>query len=102
MRCPARSSRSTLSRASRETHPQTNNYTRKFLLRSPWRPDECVVFAGALRYPRYRWFDRLMIRLIMKMTGGETDTRKEVVYTDWQQVTEFARKIAQLNSKAPL
>lgn len=82
--------------------PQTNNYTRKFLLRSPWRPDECVVFAGALRYPRYRWFDRLMIQLIMKMTGGETDTRKEVVYTDWQQVTEFARKIAQLNSKAPL
>lgn len=79
--------------------PQTNNYTRKFLLRSPWRPDECVVFAGALRYPRYRWFDRMMIQLIMKMTGGETDTSKEVVYTDWQQVTEFARKIAQLNSK---
>ncbi len=30
-----------------------------------------------------------MIRLIMKMTGGETDTRKEVVYTDWQQVSRF-------------
>jgi menaquinone-dependent protoporphyrinogen IX oxidase len=42
------------------------------------------VFAGALRYPRYRWYDRFMIRLIMKMTGGETDTSKEVVYTDWQ------------------
>lgn len=82
--------------------PQTNNYTRKFLLSSPWCPDECVVFAGALRYPRYRWFDRLMIQLIMKMTGGETDTSKEVVYTDWPQVTEFARKIAQLNSKAPV
>ena len=26
-------------------------------------------FAGALRYPRYRWYDRFMIRLIMKMTG---------------------------------
>ena len=82
--------------------PQTNNYTRKFLLRSPWQPDECAVFAGALRYPRYRWYDRFMIRLIMKMTGGETDTRKEVVYTDWQQVSAFARKIAQLNSKAPV
>lgn len=82
--------------------PQTNNYTRKFLLRSPWQPDECAVFAGALRYPRYRWYDRFMIRLIMKMTGGETDTHKEVVYTDWQQVSAFARKIAQLNSKAPV
>jgi protoporphyrinogen oxidase (EC 1.3.3.4) len=41
-----------------------------------------------------------MIQLIMKMTGGETDRRKEVVYTDWQQVVNFAREIAQLNSKS--
>lgn len=79
--------------------PQTNNYTRKFLLSSPWQPDLCAVFAGALRYPRYTWYDRMMIRLIMKMTGGETDTRKEVVYTDWQQVANFAREIAQLVRK---
>ena len=76
--------------------PQTNNYTRKFLLASPWEPDHCAVFAGALRYPRYSWYDRMMIRLIMKMTGGETDTSKEVVYTDWGQVAHFAREIAQL------
>ena len=79
--------------------PQTNSYTRKFLLRSPWQPDSCAVFAGALRYPRYGWFDRFMIRLIMKMTGGGTDTSKEVVYTDWQQVADFAREIAQLSRK---
>lgn len=76
--------------------PQTNSYTRKFLLNSPWQPELCAVFAGALRYPRYSWYDRVMIRLIMKMTGGETDTRKEVVYTDWPQVASFAREIAQL------
>ena len=58
-----------------------------------------AVFAGALRYPRYRWYDRFMIRLIMKMTGGETDTRKEVVYTDWQQVAHFAREIAHIPRK---
>ena len=79
--------------------PQTNSYTRKFLLRSPWQPDACAVFAGALRYPRYRWFDRFMIRLIMKMTGGETDTSKEVVYTDWEQVAGFAKELAQLSPK---
>ena len=32
----------------------------------------------------------------MKMSGGETDTNKEVVYTDWEQVAGFAREIAQL------
>lgn len=79
--------------------PQTNSYTRKFLLASPWQPNHCAVFAGALRYPRYRWYDRVMIRLIMKMTGGETDISKEVVYTDWPQVARFAQEIARLNSK---
>lgn len=74
--------------------PQTNAYTRKFLLSSPWQPKQCAVFAGALRYPRYRWFDRIMIRFIMKMTGGETDTSKEVEYTDWQQVDRFAQEIS--------
>ena len=76
--------------------PQTNSYTRKFLLNSPWQPERCAVFAGALRYPRYRWYDLVMIRVIKKKTGGETDTSKEVVYTDWPQVAAFAREIAQL------
>jgi menaquinone-dependent protoporphyrinogen oxidase len=34
-----------------------------------------------------------MIQLIMRMTGGETDTSKEVEYTDWQQVAKFAQRI---------
>ncbi|WP_446030307.1 menaquinone-dependent protoporphyrinogen IX dehydrogenase [Lelliottia amnigena] len=89
-----------VARKAEKRTPQTNSYTRKFLLSSPWQPKLCAVFAGALRYPRYRWLDRFMIRLIMKMTGGETDTTKEVVYTDWQQVASFAREIAQLTVNA--
>lgn len=91
-----------VARKPEKSSPQTNSYTRKFLLSSPWKPDHCAVFAGALRYPRYRWYDRFMIRLIMKMTGGETNTSQEVVYTDWQQVAHFAREIAQLKSKMPV
>lgn len=79
--------------------PQTNAYTRKFLQHSPWQPECCAVFAGALRYPRYRWFDRVMIQLIMRMTGGETDSSKEVEYTDWHQVERFAREFVQLPTK---
>lgn len=76
--------------------PQTNAYTRKFLLATPWKPSLCGVFAGALRYPRYRWLDRVMIQLIMRMTGGETDTSKEVEYTDWEQVKQFAKDFGKL------
>lgn len=76
--------------------PQTNAYVRKFLQRAPWQPTLAAVFAGALYYPRYRWFDRVMIQFIMRMTGGETDPSKEVEYTDWNKVSEFAQKIAVL------
>ncbi|PIJ50817.1 protoporphyrinogen oxidase [Erwinia sp. OLTSP20] len=79
--------------------PQTNAYTRKFLLSTPWAPDCCAVFAGALRYPRYSWYDRIMIQFIMRMTGGETNASKEVEYTDWQQVRRFAQDFAALPGK---
>ena len=59
----------------------------------------CRLCRGAA-LSRYRWYDRFMIRLIMKMTGGETDTRKEVVYTDWTQVSSFARDIAHLSPES--
>lgn len=86
-----------VARKPEKSTPETNSYTRKFLAASPWQPTQCAVFAGALRYPRYRWYDRIMIRLIMKMTGGETDTSKEVVYTNWDDVASFAQTIAQLS-----
>ncbi|MFZ6043779.1 menaquinone-dependent protoporphyrinogen IX dehydrogenase, partial [Vibrio natriegens] len=70
--------------------PETSVYIKKFLQKSAWRPELMGVFAGALRYPRYKWFDRVMIQFIMRLTGGETDTSKEVEYTDWQKVAAFA------------
>jgi menaquinone-dependent protoporphyrinogen oxidase len=75
---------------------QTNPYVRKFLIKTPWKPALSTVFAGALRYPRYRWMDRLMIQFIMRLTGGETDTSKDVEYTDWDDVTRFAEDIAKM------
>lgn len=81
--------------------PETNAYTRKFLAATPWKPKDCEVFAGALHYPQYKWFDRVMIQLIMCMTGGETDTSKDIEYTDWQQVKEFAQRFIKLSMVKP-
>lgn len=78
-------------RKAHKCSPETNVYTRKLLQRIEWKPSLVKVFAGALYYPRYRLFDRIMIQFIMRITGGETDTKKEVEYTDWQQVQEFAK-----------
>ncbi|MEW9810003.1 MAG: menaquinone-dependent protoporphyrinogen IX dehydrogenase [Candidatus Symbiodolus clandestinus] len=72
-----------------------NPYLRKFLKHSPWQPTLCKAFAGALRYPHYRWFERRIIQLIMALTGGETDVTQEIVYTEWQHVDNFARQCAE-------
>lgn len=82
----------TARKANRKT-PETNVYTRKFLARIKWKPTLVEVIAGALRYPRYTWFDRLCIQLIMKLTKGETDATREYEYTNWQQVAEFGRTL---------
>ncbi|ABU69478.1 menaquinone-dependent protoporphyrinogen IX dehydrogenase [Vibrio campbellii] len=76
--------------------PEGSAYIRKFLTKSPWKPTLIGVFAGALYYPRYSWFDRTMIKFIMSMTGGETDTTKEVEYTNWEKVALFADKFKEL------
>lgn len=73
--------------------PETSAYFKKFLLKSSWVPALQDTFAGALFYPRYNFFDRFMIQLIMRMTGGETNPTKEVEYTNWLRVDQFVEKI---------
>lgn len=76
--------------------PEGSAYMKTFLKKSPWQPTLLGVFAGALRYPKYKFFDRIMIQLIMKITGGETDASKEVEYTNWKKVSLFAESIKKL------
>ncbi|AWH88772.1 menaquinone-dependent protoporphyrinogen IX dehydrogenase [Limnobaculum parvum] len=90
---------SLIARKAEKQTVETNSYTRKYLAATPWHPTLCGVFAGALRYPRYTWLDRIMIQLIMKMTKGETDSSKEVEYTDWVKVRQFAEEFERLISK---
>ncbi|KFA59524.1 hypothetical protein A9G48_07255 [Gilliamella sp. wkB18] len=71
--------------------PETNLYTKKFLAKIAWKPTLTAVFAGALYYPQYNWFDRNMIRFIMWLGKGDTDVTKPVIeYTNWEKVDEFA------------
>jgi hypothetical protein len=47
-----------------------------------------------LLYTRYGFFVRLVMRLISKMAGGDTDTSRDYEYTDWNAVAEFARRFS--------
>jgi menaquinone-dependent protoporphyrinogen oxidase len=73
---------------------ESNPYLKLFRRRTTWRPTACAVFAGKLDYARYGFLDRQMIRLIMWMTRGPTDTSVSVDFTDWAAVDAFAQQLA--------
>ena len=76
--------------------PDTNPYLKKFLKEIAWQPKTLAVFAGKIDYPRYSFWDRNIIRLIMWMTKGPTDPTVTIDYTDWKQVEDFARMISEM------
>lgn len=77
--------------------PDTNPYLIKFMETIPWKPDLTGVFAGGLDYKKYGFFDKLMIKAIMKFTHGPTKTPEPIEYTDWQRVQNFANRIYSLH-----
>ena len=74
--------------------PKTNPYMKKFLKISNWKPDKLGVFAGKVNYPNYGFFDKYIIRLIMFITKGPTDTSKSFEFTDWSKVEDFAKELS--------
>jgi menaquinone-dependent protoporphyrinogen oxidase len=73
-----------------------NPYLRKSIDRHELAPVAAFAIAGRLDYPKYGWFDRQMIRLIMAMTGGPADGVSTIEYTNWAQVNSVAGEIATL------
>lgn len=72
---------------------ENNVYVRKFLEKVSWKPNRVNIFAGALKYTQYRKFDKFMIRLIMKKTGGPIDTQVDTEFTNWEQVVNYAQSV---------
>jgi len=74
--------------------PETNPYTIKFLKISNWKPKKIGVFAGRVDYPNYGFFDKYVIKFIMFLTNGPTDTSQSYEFTDWSKVDEFAKELS--------
>jgi menaquinone-dependent protoporphyrinogen oxidase len=74
-----------------------NAYLRKSIARHSLAPVLALAIAGRLDYSRYGWLDRQLIRFIMMLTGGPTDTGAAVEFTSWEMVDEVAQRIAALH-----
>ena len=73
--------------------PDTNPYIQKFLKKTKWRPGKLGVFAGKVDYPKYNFFNKQIIKFIMFITKGPTDTKKTYEFTNWDNVKSFAKEI---------
>lgn len=76
-------------------HEDADRLVDEFLARTHWKPRQVAVFAGALRYREYNLFLRWVMRFIAAKAGGDTDTSRDYVYTDWGAVDRFARDFVQ-------
>ena len=82
-----------VARKSEKNSPETNPYIKKFLKISKWAPKKVGVFAGKVDYPNYGFFDKYIIKLIMFITKGPTDTSQSFEFTDWSKVDDFAKEL---------
>lgn len=69
-----------------ESQKELTEITDKFLAKTGWKPTIIEQVAGALRYTKYNFFKKLIMRMIARKEGGSTDTSEDHEYTDWKQV----------------
>ena len=81
-------------RKSEKNKPETNPYVIKFLKKTNWTPDNIGVFAGKIDFPNYNFLEKYIIKVIMWITNGPTDTSKTFEFTDWEDVKKFSDKIS--------
>ncbi len=86
-----------VARKPEKNEPNTNPYIKKFLKISNWKPKKIAVFAGKVDYPKYGLIDKYIIKFIMFVTKGPTDTTQSYEFTDWAKVEVFAKELM-LNS----
>lgn len=77
-----------------EEHAEAHTIAETFLDKTCWNADGTAHIAGALKYTKYDYFKRLIMRMIAKKQGGSTDTSTDHEYTDWEAVRRFALDFA--------
>ena len=68
------------------------NYGKRFIATTRWTPTLTDTFAGAVKYTQYNFITRFIMKMISKREGGNTDTRHDHEYTDWDAVARFTSR----------
>jgi len=73
-----------------ERRAEAARYVDELLEAVGWHPDRVGLFGGALRYSKYGFLKRLLMKRIAKNATGDIDTSRDYEYTDWDEVEAFA------------
>ena len=76
-----------------ESWEELKKQTREFLETTGWDPAHVEYVAGALRYSRYNFLKKFIMRMIAKKSGRSTDTSEDAEYTDWEQVEGIIKRL---------
>ena len=77
-----------------ERRAEAAGYVDSLLEEVDWHPDRIGLFGGALRYSKYGFLKRLMMKRIAREATGDVDTSRDHEYTDWGEVEAFANDFA--------
>lgn len=69
-----------------ESWKELKQITHEFLDKTGWQPTYVEQVAGALRYSKYNFLKKFIMRMIAQKQSGDTDASKDYEYTDWDQV----------------
>lgn len=61
----------------------------RFAADTHWTPPLVKYVAGALRYTRYNFLKRAIMKRLAAKAGADTDTSRDHVYTDWDDLRAF-------------
>jgi menaquinone-dependent protoporphyrinogen oxidase len=75
-----------------------NGYLAAMFERIGWRPPVTGAIAGALKYRRYNFILRYVMKRIALAAGHSTDTSRDHVFTDWSRVDAFADRVIALRA----
>ena len=66
----------------------------EFLEETGWKPSDKYDRCRSTSLSEYGFIKRWMMKMIVKRGGGDTDTSRNYVYTDWDAIDEFANEFA--------
>ncbi|QPV62718.1 protoporphyrinogen oxidase [Halosimplex litoreum] len=77
-----------------EWRAEAARYVEEFLEDTGFQPDRIARFGGALRYSKYGFLKRLVMKRSAREATGDTDTSRDYEYTDWAEVEGFTDDFA--------